>query len=277
MTRLAPILAALLTLAPTGGQAADKAGCADHALFPTHMPDYSISDCKVEEYGTYSFQTGKNAKIQTPIEGRFTTFTYTYTGAAGKEPSALAVVRNYEAAIAKVGGTVVYSDPNRWVTAKIVKDGRETWAQADKGNGRIWLRIIEKKQMAQYIVADAAAFGNDINATGHVAVYGIYFDTNKADVKPDSRPALEEIAKLLAQNPGLKLLVVGHTDMTGSMDANMKLSQARGEAVVQALVSQHGVAAARLKGHGVGPLAPVATNDTDEGRAKNRRVELVKE
>jgi OOP family OmpA-OmpF porin len=157
------------------------------------------------------------------------------------------------------------------------REDREGWSR-DLGPGRqVWLRIIEKKQMAQYIVADAAAFGNDINATGHVAVYGIYFDTNKADVKPDSRPALEEIAKLLAQNPGLKLLVVGHTDMTGSMDANTKLSQARGEAVVQALVSQHGVAAARLKGHGVGPLAPVATNDTDEGRAKNRRVELVKE
>jgi len=277
MSRFALFVAALTAVAPSLAQAADRAGCVDHALFPTRMPDYSLADCKVEEYGTYSFQTGKNAKIQTPVEGKYTSITYTYTGATGKEPSALAVVRNYEAAIAKVGGTVVYSDPTRWVTAKIAKDGRETWAQADKGNGKIWLRIVEKKQMAQYIVADAAAFGNDINATGHVAVYGIYFDTNKADVKPDSRPALEEIAKLLAQNPGLKLLVVGHTDMTGSMDANMKLSQARGEAVVQGLVSQHGVAAARLKGYGVGPLAPVATNDTDEGRAKNRRVELVKE
>jgi outer membrane protein OmpA-like peptidoglycan-associated protein len=241
------------------------------------MPDYSLADCKVEEYGTYSFQTAKNARTQTPVEGKVTAITYTYTGAAGKEPSALAVVRNYEAAVAKVGGTVVYSDPARWVTAKIVKDGREAWAQAEKGNGKIWLRIVEKKPMAQYIVADAAAFGNDINATGHVAVYGIYFDTSRSEVKPDSRPALEEIAKLLAQNPGLKLLVVGHTDMTGSMDANMKLSQSRGESVVQALVSQHGVSAARLKGHGVGPLAPVATNDTEEGRAKNRRVELVKE
>jgi len=277
MSRLALLLAAMTTVAPSPGQAADRAGCADHALFPTRMPDYSLADCKVEEYGTYSFQTARSARTQTPVEGKVTSITYTYTGAAGKEPSALAVVRNYEAAIAKVGGTVVYSDPARWVTAKIVKDGREAWAQAEKGNGKIWLRIVEKKPMAQYIVADAAAFGNDINATGHVAVYGIYFDTSRSEVKPDSRPALEEIAKLLAQNPGLKLLVVGHTDMTGSMDANMKLSQSRGESVVQALVSQHGVSSARLKGHGVGPLAPVATNDTEEGRAKNRRVELVKE
>ena len=277
MSRLALLLAALTTVLPSLGRAADRAGCADHALFPTRMPDYSLADCKVEEYGTYSFQTAKNAKTQTPVEGKVTSITYAYTGAKGNEPSALAVVRNYEAAIAKIGGTVVYGDPARWVVAKIVMDGREAWVQAEKGNGKIWLRIVEKKQMAQYIVADAAAFGKDIAATGHVAVYGIHFDTNKSEVKPDSRPALEEIAKLLAQDSGLALLVVGHTDMTGSLDANMKLSQARGEAVVQALVSQHGVSAARLKGHGVGPLAPVATNDTEEGRAKNRRVELVKQ
>ena len=277
MSRLALLLAVLTTAAPSLGRTADKAGCADHPLFPTRMPDYSLADCKVEEYGTVSFQTAKNARTQTPVEGKVTSITYAYTGENGKEPSALAVVRNYEAAIAKIGGTVVYGDPARWVTAKIVKDGREAWAQAEKGNGKIWLRIVEKKPMAQYVVADAAAFGKDIDATGHVAVYGIYFDTGKSDVKPESRPALEEIAKLLAQNPGLRLLVVGHTDMTGSMDANRRLSQARGESVVQALVSQHGVSAARLEGHGVGPLAPVATNDTEEGRAKNRRVELVKE
>jgi len=277
MRHLPLFLAALMTVLPSLSPAADKASCTDHALFPTRMPEFALVDCKTEEYGTYAFQTASNAKVTTPVEGKFTFITYSYTGPRGGEPSALAMVRNYEAAIAKVGGTIVYSDPTRWVTGKIVKDGKEAWFQAEKGNGKIWLRIVEKKAMTQYIVADAAAFGNDINATGHVAVYGIYFDTNKSEVKPDSRPALEEIAKLLAQSPGLKLLVVGHTDMTGSLDANMKLSQARAESVVQALVSQHGVAPARLKGHGVGPLAPVATNDTEEGRAKNRRVELVKE
>jgi outer membrane protein OmpA-like peptidoglycan-associated protein len=277
MRHLPLFLVALMTVLPSLSPAADKASCTDHALFPTRMPEFSLVDCKTEEYGTYAFQTANNAKVTTPVEGKFTFITYSYTGPRGGEPSALAMVRNYEAAIAKVGGTIVYSDPTRWVTGKVVKDGKEAWFQAEKGNGKIWLRIVEKKAMTQYIVADAAAFGNDINATGHVAVYGIYFDTNKSEVKPDSRPALEEIAKLLAQSPGLKLLVVGHTDMTGSLDANMKLSQARAESVVQALVSQHGVAPARLKGHGVGPLAPVATNDTEEGRAKNRRVELVKE
>ncbi len=277
MNRLASVLSALTILAPSPVQAADKAGCADHPLFPTRMPDYVLADCKTEEFGTYAFQTASNSKVKTPVEGKLTVITYGYTGPRGSEPSALAVVRNYEGAIVKAGGTVVYADPQRWVTAKIVKDGKEAWAQAEKGNGRIWLRIVEKKAMAQYVVADAAALGNDIGATGHVAVYGIHFDTDKAEVKPDSRPALEEIARLLAKDTALELLVVGHTDMTGSLDANLKLSQARAESVVRALVSQHGVAAARLKGHGVGPLAPVASNQTEEGRAKNRRVELVKE
>jgi outer membrane protein OmpA-like peptidoglycan-associated protein len=131
--------------------------------------------------------------------------------------------------------------------------------------------------MAQEVVADAAALKNDLGSSGHVAVYGIYFDTNRSEVKPESEPALAEIAKLLAQDPGLKLKVVGHTDMTGGLAANLELSEARAEAVIQALVARHGVAAARLEGHGVGPLAPVASNDTEEGRARNRRVELVKE
>jgi outer membrane protein OmpA-like peptidoglycan-associated protein len=126
-------------------------------------------------------------------------------------------------------------------------------------------------------VADAAALGSDIKSTGHVAVYGINFDTNKAVVRPDSKPALDEIAKLLKADAALKLKVVGHTDMVGTIEANMTLSQARAEAVVQALVGQYGIGASRLKGYGVGPLAPVASNENDDGRAKNRRVELVKE
>jgi outer membrane protein OmpA-like peptidoglycan-associated protein len=108
-----------------------------------------------------------------------------------------------------------------------------------------------------------------------VAVYGIYFDTGKSDLKPESEEAIAEIAKLLKGDTDLKLYVVGHTDNVGALDANMKLSGSRAEAVLQALVRTHGIAASRLKSFGNGPYAPVATNDTDEGRAKNRRVELV--
>lgn len=275
MKRFALVLAAAIVPAVSPAAPVDKAGCTDHPLFPSRMPDYVIEGCKVEEHGAYQFFATKGPK--TTVEGRFTFITYVLAVPRGNEPGGLAVVRNYDNAIRKAGGTVLQSDPERWVNGKIAKDGQEAWAQAEKGNGKIWLRIVEKREMAQYITVDAAAMNSDLSSTGHVALYGIYFDTNKSEVKPESKPALEQIAKLLGQSPGLNLKVVGHTDMTGNLDANMKLSQARGEAVVQALVSQHGVAASRLKGYGVGPLAPVASNDSDAGRAKNRRVELVKQ
>jgi OmpA-OmpF porin, OOP family len=275
MNRLVLSLAVFTVAAPGLARGADKASCADHPLFPTGMPDYAIETCKTEEFGRYELFATKGPK--TPVEGKLTFLQYAYTGPRASEPSGVAVVRNYENAITKVGGTVLQSDPQRWVNARIVKDGREAWAQVEKGNGKIWLRVIERRDMVQHVVADAAAWGKDLASTGHVAVYGIYFDTGKAEVKPESGAALQEIAKLLAQNPGYRLKVVGHTDMTGALDANMKLSQARADAVVKALVGQHGVAGARLDGHGVGPLAPVASNDTEEGRARNRRVELVKD
>ena len=117
----------------------------------------------------------------------------------------------------------------------------------------------------------------DIARAGRVAIYGIYFDFGKAEVKPESDPVLKEIAKLLQQNPTLQLHVVGHTDNVGDLTYNMKLSQDRADAAVKELVSKHGVDAKRLKAHGVGPLAPVASNKTEEGRTKNRRVELVEQ
>lgn len=274
MNRKALLFAALLLAAPVLAQA-DKSGCKDHPLFPTRMPGYVIANCKAEEFGRYEFWTS-NPREKVPVEGRYTFITYSIPDRKN-EPSAIAIVRNYENAILKAGGKVLNSRPDWWVNGKILKDGQEAWVQVQRGNGTIWLHIVEKKAMTQHITADAAAMGGDLKAAGHVAVYGIHFDTNKAEVKPDSKPALEEIAKLLKADPALKLKVVGHTDMTGGFDANLKLSQARGEAVVQALVGQFGIAASRLKGYGVGSLCPVASNDTEEGKAKNRRVELVKE
>ena len=252
----------------------DKKGCIDHPIFPTRMPGYSIADCETKDFDAVNFETGKREK--TKVEGRRTKLSY-WIEDRSKEPSGVAVVRNYENAIKSVQGTVLFIDGNRIVNGKIVKDGNEIWAQAEKGNGRIWLTVVEKAGMAQHITADAAALGTDLKSTGHVAVYGIYFDTGKADVKPESQAALQEVAKLLSNSPGLKLLVVGHTDSVGQFEANLKLSQTRAEAVVQALRKNHGVAEGRLKAQGAGPIAPVATNRTEEGRAKNRRVELVEQ
>lgn len=131
--------------------------------------------------------------------------------------------------------------------------------------------------MEQHIVADAAAIRGDLNRTGHIAIEGIYFDTNKATIKPESKAALDEIGKLLKSDPGLKLWVVGHTDWVGAIDDNVKLAQARAEAVMKALTTSYGIAAGRLQARGLGPYAPVSSNETDEGRTKNRRVELVKQ
>jgi len=271
------VLMSTVFLLPAAGVSAqsDSAGCKDHPLFPTRMPEYRIGNCKVEDFGVYEFFATKGPK--TPVEGKFTFITYDFTGQRTNEPSGLAVVRNYENAIQKAGGTILQSDPQRWVNGKIVKDGQEVWVQIEKGNGKIWLRIVEKKAMEQYIVADAAAFGNDIRATGHAAVYGINFDTGKSTIKPESAQAIGEIAKLLTADLYLKVFVVGHTDNVGGVDSNIKLSQDRAEAVLQALVRDHSITPARLRAFGCGLFAPVASNDTEEGRAKNRRVELVKQ
>jgi OmpA-OmpF porin, OOP family len=272
-TRLA-MLAVLLASGVALAVKPDAKGCTDHALLPTRMPNYRIEACEAKEFGAYLFRVGTGKRQS--IEGKYTFITYRVDDPKDDQ-SGVAVVRNYENALKKIGGAVQGSDPQRWVTGSVVVDGKEVWAEAEKGNGKVWLRVVEKQAMQQHVVADAASFGNDLKAKGHVAVDGIFFDTGKSVVKPESTPALQEVAKLLGKDPSLKLWVVGHTDSVGAIEANMKLSQARAEAVVAALTTTHGIAAARLRGHGVGPLAPVASNDGDDGRAKNRRVELVKQ
>jgi outer membrane protein OmpA-like peptidoglycan-associated protein len=129
--------------------------------------------------------------------------------------------------------------------------------------------------MEQSIVADPKAMGDDIERTGRVAIYGIYFDTNSDKIKPESNPSLTAIAELLKTKSSLNVYVVGHTDMTGDFDHNMKLSENRAKSVVDALVKDYGISVKRLIGKGVGPLSPVSTNKTDEGKQINRRVELV--
>lgn len=141
-----------------------------------------------------------------------------------------------------------------------------------------FVNVIEVKPLERDLVkVDAEAMRSDIGAVGHTPIYGVYFDTGKAAIKPESDATLAEIAKLLKSNPAMKLHVVGHTDNVGTAAANMELSKLRAAAVVNALVTRHQIAAARLDSAGVGPFSPVSTNRTEEGRAKNRRVELVEQ
>lgn len=139
------------------------------------------------------------------------------------------------------------------------------------------VHILEPKAREQkMVVVKAEEMAKDINASGHVALYGILFDTDKATLKPDSEPTLTEIAKLLEGNPDLKVVIVGHTDNVGAFDYNVDLSKKRAAAVAGALTKRFKVPADRLKSAGVGMVAPVATNASEDGRAKNRRVEVVR-
>lgn len=156
-----------------------------------------------------------------------------------------------------------------------IKDGH-AGCKAFIGRTIAVVDIVEAKAREQKMVmVKAEEMSRQISTTGSVALYGIYFDFNKADIKPESEPTLEQIAKLLKDNPQLKLLVVGHTDNVGSFSFNQDLSQRRAIAVVVALVSRYGIDNNRLTPVGVSFASPIASNKTEEGRAKNRRVELV--
>ncbi|MBK7385002.1 MAG: OmpA family protein [Flavobacteriales bacterium] len=136
--------------------------------------------------------------------------------------------------------------------------------------------IIEEVGVAtDKIQVNAEWMKQQIEMNGKVAINEILFDTDKATVQAASNAVIAEIAKLLKMMPDLKLYVVGHTDMTGTLEHNLDLSQRRAAEVVRLLTTEHGVVAARLDPHGVGPLAPVSSNKTEAGKQLNRRVELV--
>jgi hypothetical protein len=146
------------------------------------------------------------------------------------------------------------------------------------GHPIILVDYVESAGMeTKMVTVDASAMAKGIASDGHVALYGILFDTDKTDIKPESAATIAEIAKFLKQDAGVKLYVVGHTDNVGIYDYNIGLSQRRAAAVVAELTAKHGIPVARLKPAGSGPLSPVAPNETEDGRAKNRRVELVKQ
>lgn len=147
----------------------------------------------------------------------------------------------------------------------------------DKDRIFMSLSVLEAAPMQKNMVkVDSAAMAKGIDAQGHVALYEIFFDTDKADLKPQSTVALEEIAKLMSSRPDLKVLIVGHTDNVGTLEHNRDLSERRAKSVTQTLTAKHGVAADRMTALGVGMAAPLANNESEDGRAKNRRVELVK-
>jgi OOP family OmpA-OmpF porin len=272
------ILISLLLLAAEGNLSAqqqDIKGSKDHPLV-SRMPDFWLSEYKESEFDSYKFIGADKKPLS--IEGHKYSILYKLKSGVS-DPGALKITRNFQDALKKIGGKVVLDDSfNKLSTIMIQKDGKETWIEVRCYSGIMYrLSIVEREIMKQEIVANAEAMGNDINSTGHVALYGIFFDTGKAEIKPESDTAIAQISILLKSNESLMLYVVGHTDNVGNIDANMKLSKDRADAVVNSLTVRYGIPTTRLKSYGVASLAPVASNDNEEGRAKNRRVELVKQ
>jgi outer membrane protein OmpA-like peptidoglycan-associated protein len=254
----------------------DVEGSKDPALF-TRMPGYHIYRYDDLQFDKYEFKLS-DQKTQV-VEGHYLFIMYDLNNNV-QAPSPLQTSRNYINAVKKIGGQLIYEydDAGPNVILKVVKNGMEVWAHVYASyNGSYNIHLIEKQAMNQDVIADANSLANSIKESGKVAVYGIYFDTGKSTLKPESQPTLQEITKLLKADPNLKLYVVGHTDNTGIFDENMKLSMDRAGAVVNALVSQFSINASRLRACGDGPTSPVASNDTEEGKALNRRVELVKQ
>jgi outer membrane protein OmpA-like peptidoglycan-associated protein len=240
------------------------------------MPGFHIYRSEVKTFDRHEFPISPDKKET--VEGKHSFVIY-YANQGITLPSGLQVIRNYVNAVQAIGGRQLYEydDGGRLFSIiKVANEQKEIWAEVEAaGSDQYSIHVIEKQLMKQEVVANADALASSIKATGRVAVYGIYFDTNKADLKPESDPALAEIVKMLKADANLKVYVVGHTDNVGQFAHNVKLSQDRAGSVVAALVSKHGIAAARLTPFGSGPTAPVAANSNEEGRAKNRRVELV--
>lgn len=297
--------------------AQDVEGSKDHPLltrFPdSKIVRYEVRDfdehrlLNKKVIGTFTKPDESNS---VRVEGKLTEVIYEIP----KERSTLEVFNNYRQALAKINfqpifecnkeacgrggresayvkglneqpvlGDFLAADDHRYAAGKLALPGGAAYVsiytmRSERGRVVAKLDIVETKQMETGLIeVNAAAMRRAIADTGRVALYGIYFDTNKTELKPESRPTLEEMSKLLRADPALRLIVVGHTDNVGTFDFNLDLSRRRAEAVVNALVTQYGAQATSLRATGASYSSPVATNRTAEGKAKNRRVELVEQ
>ncbi len=275
----------------------------DHPLV-TPYEGSSIYSKDVKQFDEYRVFKGwdKEAKeyITQMLEGKVTKILYKNP----PERSVLELYRNYQSALNKEGITVLYecnqanlecvdgyvgahlrqqfgihamgNKAGRYMFAKFEQEDQTVFLALAVGEANTDVHVVEMKKMETGKVAmNLAVLTEDLDRQGFVVVEGIFFDTDKTELKPESKPAIDEVAKLLKERPGLKLYVVGHTDGQGDLSHNMKLSEGRAKAVTASLVKEHGIDAGRLESRGVGPLAPVASNKSESGRAKNRRVVLV--
>ena len=246
----------------------DYENCKD--VFVTRVAGFHIQECTEKKFDAYTFAEG--TPKETRVEGRIVDTFYRID--EGKEaPSPLAVRRNYESALKTDGWTVVYADDDT-LTATQTKGGEQRWLQLLSNAGDAYELVAARKGELEQSVTTAESMLSALNQSGRVALQ-INFDTGKATIRADSQPIVAQIVALLQENPKLNLAVEGYTDNVGDAKSNKVLSDARAKAVVAALVAK-GIVANRLTSNGFGQDKPVGDNATEEGRAKNRRVELVK-
>ena len=258
-------------------QQQDAEGSKDHPMFPNRMSNYFISEY-TNNFDAAEFNLATNESKMVTKEGTKTFINYVFDGESGKQmPSVLQILRNYENASKKIGGTTLFLNASDDGVAvfKITKGAKEVWVKVAKGANdatNYTLTIIELEAMKQEITS------NDIltalNTDGYIALY-INFDSGKSDIKSESQDIINQLAEMMSANANLKISIEGHTDNIGSADGNKTLSLNRAKAVMSAIVSK-GISASLLSSLGWGQEKPVADNRTEEGRAKNRRVEIVK-
>jgi len=244
------------------------------------MPNFMIYNAEDIEFDSYNFFNGKNC---TTVEGKKFKRIYSLKENALKS-SAIQISRNYANAVRNMGGTVIFegapqnadcADFNglQMIVGKVVKDGNELWVEvATLGGDDYYLTVVLKELMKQDVTA--GDIFEALNRDGHIALY-INFDTGKSIIKPDSESIIEQVVQMLKANPDLKLSIEGHTDNVGNPISNKTLSEERAKSVVAAIVNQ-GIEIDRLSPSGYGQEKPIGDNKTEEGRSKNRRVELVK-
>lgn len=246
----------------------DKQGCKDSPLL-SRYPGAVLEDCSSIEDDSLNLtvEQGKTKKV---IEGKVNHYVYGLPSFSGWAP----IIRNINTALRQAGWANDFMSSSE---GQSTWHKNSTWIAIDMGGGRYHVDTVSLIKLTQDVVASAAELGNGIDQNGHAVVPGILFDTAKADVKDESKAALDEVAKLLNGNPKLRLWVVGHTDSVGPVASNVDLSKRRAAAVIAVLVSKYHIAPTRLDSFGDGPYAPVASNDSDAGRTQNRRVEIVKQ
>ncbi|MFL5763675.1 MAG: OmpA family protein [Bacteroidia bacterium] len=269
--------AVLVFLAAETINAQDLAGAKDPSLFPNRMSNYFLTD-QVKNFDAVEFNLAAGGSKNETKEGNKTMTRYDFNGESGQQkPSGLQILKNYENAVKNIGGTTIFQSAGEaMATYKISKPGKEIWVKLESGgdnnNDFYVVTILEIEAMTQEVTASDIL--SALNADGHIALY-INFETGKSDIKPESQKIIDEVAKMLTSNPALKISVEGHTDNSGTPAGNKTLSENRAKSVVAALIAK-GIDKARLSSKGWGQEKPLTGNDSEDGKAKNRRVEIIK-